>query len=80
MSFYSIYVFHDRVELHRLEHEHLTFIQGGRFVSTQKGYQASWESAIALAKVKQLPVIDRTSDAYEVLNAKGFSRRTNRSS
>jgi hypothetical protein len=61
MSFYSIYVFEGLVELYALEQEHLAIAQGGRLISTHKGHEFAWETAIALAKEKQLPLVDRTN-------------------
>jgi hypothetical protein len=58
--FYSIHLTNGLVELHLLEQEHVVDAQEGRLISTQKGYQTAWESAIALAKEKQLPLVDRT--------------------
>ncbi|MBW4692361.1 MAG: hypothetical protein KME27_11410 [Lyngbya sp. HA4199-MV5] len=59
--FYSVYLTNGFVELHQLDQEFVATTQKGRLISTQKSYQSAWEFAIALAKEKQLPLVDRTT-------------------
>lgn len=58
--FYSIYLVDDLVEIHNLNQELAATTQKGRLISTQKNYQDAWEAALALAREKKLPLVDRT--------------------
>jgi hypothetical protein len=58
MSFYSLYCLEGRMELYAVEREALAVHQGGRLISTQKGYQCAYEFAVALAQAKQMPLVD----------------------
>lgn len=60
MQFYSIYFLEERIELHALEQEQIAVNQGGRLISTQKGYQRAYEFAVALSQAKQVPLVDHT--------------------
>ena len=46
------------MELYTVEREALAVHQGGRLISTQKGYQCAYEFAVALAQAKQMPLVD----------------------
>ncbi|MBW4581465.1 MAG: hypothetical protein KME42_17995 [Tildeniella nuda ZEHNDER 1965/U140] len=61
MTFYSVYLVDGLVELYALEQESVATARGGRLISTQRGYQLAWNTAIELAEEKQLPLVDRTT-------------------
>jgi hypothetical protein len=60
MSFYSIYLIEESVELRTLEQERVAIDRQGRLVSTQKDYQSAKEVGITLAKEKNLLFVDFT--------------------
>ena len=60
MSFYSIYVIEEFVELRTSEQERVAIARRGRLISTQKDYQSAKETGITLAKDKQLLFVDFT--------------------
>jgi hypothetical protein len=60
MSFYSIFVIKEFVELRTSEQECIAIARRGRLISTQKDYQSAKETAITLAKERRLHFIDFT--------------------
>ena len=60
MSFYSIYVIEEFVELRTSEQERVAIARRGRLISTQKDYQCAKEAGMTLAKEKQLLFVDFT--------------------
>lgn len=60
MSFYSIYVIEEFVELRTLKQERVAIARQGRLISMQKDYQSAKEIRITLAKEKSLPFVDFT--------------------